>query len=454
MDLKSVVALALPLFLNTSLQVVLNLTDTWFIGHLSTDDLSAAGACYYLVFVFFLIFGGVGIAVQTLVAQAFGAGHLKEAGRAAWSGMWGGLLTTPLFLWVAHAGGGLLTLFHLQPHVQQLAIAYWEPRLWGGSLSAVVYAFGSFFNGIARPGYTFLIMLTVVIGNALFNDLFIFHLHQGIAGAAQGSTVALGLGACTGLWLFMRSEFRDRFHTHLSWRPYWRGLKEVFALGIPTGLFPAMDVVGLALFQLMQVDLGPVDGAATQVVMMMTSISYMPAVGIALAGTTLVGQSIGAGDKEWAARCAQVIIRLAVAYMGVLGIVLAFLGPWVIPFFVPAGDPATGAVLALSGRLLWIAAGYQVFDALNISSAFCLRGAGDVRMPTLLLLLLSWGLFVPLCHALTFPEGKGWVHFLPQWGLGAEGGWWAALIYTIALGLGLWMRWRSGAWRRIYLEST
>jgi len=278
-----------------------------------------------------------------------------------------------------------------------------------------------------------------------------FHLGYGIAGAAIASSLALGVGALLGLGIFLDRKFQSEFDTRHTWRPDWMGIRRVVALGVPTGLFPAMDVIGLALFQLMQVRLSPVDGAATQIVMMLTSVSYLPAIGIALAGTTLVGQSIGAGDKAWAMRCAQVIIRMAVIYMGVLGVGLALVGAWVVPPFISNGGSDAAAVTTLCQRLLWIAAGYQIFDALNLSSAFCLRGAGDVQFPTVLLLLLSWLLFLPLCHALTFPPGTGWVSFLPQWGLGAAGGWIAALVYTVALGLGLWLRWRSGAWRKIDL---
>ncbi|MEO8166193.1 MAG: MATE family efflux transporter, partial [Betaproteobacteria bacterium] len=36
-NLRAVVALALPLFVNSGIQALLNLTDTWFIGRLSTD---------------------------------------------------------------------------------------------------------------------------------------------------------------------------------------------------------------------------------------------------------------------------------------------------------------------------------------------------------------------------------------------------------------------------------
>ncbi len=450
-DLRTIIALALPLFLNSSLQVVLNLTDTWFIGRLSTTAMAAMASCYYLIFVFFLLLGGVGIGVQAIVAQHFGAGQREAAARSTWSGLWAALFTTPLFILIAFSGKLLLSHFGLSPEVLSLADSFWIPRLLGGPLSTLLFALNSFFNGIGQPRFTFWIMLLVALSNAVLNQLFMFHWGYGMAGAALGSTVAQGIGVVAALAIFLRPAFRRQFHTHLTWHLHWPGIRQVMAIGIPTGLFPAMDVVGLGLFQLMQVKLSAIDGAATQIVMMLTSVSYLPAIGIALAGTTLVGQSIGAGDKAWAETCARVIIRLAVGYMGLIGILLALAAAWVVPPFLTPGDPQASAVFRLCIPLLWIAAGYQIFDALNLSCAFCLRGAGDVRVPTGLLLVCSWGVFLPLCHALTFPPGQGWVNFLPQYGWGAKGGWMAAFAYTFCLGLVLWARWRSGAWKRLTL---
>jgi MATE family multidrug resistance protein len=101
--------------------------------------------------------------------------------------------------------------------------------------------------------------------------------------------------------------------------------------------------------------------------------------------------------------------------------------------------------------LLWIASGYQLFDGLNLSSGACLRGAGDVRIPSVMVLALSWGFFVPLAHALSFEPGAGWVDWLPQFGFGTVGGWFAALAYICCLGSMLFLRWRSGAWRGVVL---
>jgi MATE family multidrug resistance protein len=288
----------------------------------------------------------------------------------------------------------------------------------------------------------------------LLNQLFMFDLGLGIAGSGWATDVAQLIGVSAAAVLFLGPQMRERYRSHLTTRLHARALLRQFKLGFPMGVLIAADILGFALFQLMQVRLGTVDGASTQIVMMLTSFCYMPAVGIAMAGTTLVGQAIGAHRRDWAFKVGNGIILMSVLYMGAIGVLLAAAGAWVLPFFTNRADPTAAAVVTRGCELLWIAAGYQLFDGFNISSSACLRGAGDVRLPAIMVLALSWLVFVPLAHSLSFAPGTGWVHWLPQFGMGAVGGWFAALIYVCCLGLMLFFRWWSGAWQRIALPLT
>ena len=190
--------------------------------------------------------------------------------------------------------------------------------MWGGSLSVLLLVFTSYFNGLGQPKYTFIIMTVVVMSNIVFNAWFIFKLGHGIAGASEGTSLALGVGVLLAFWFFKKVSSASKTNQYDYWLPSWSGIRQVLVLGIPTGLFPAMDVAGLSLYQIMQVTVSPVDGAATQILVMLTSIAYMPAIGIALAGTTLVGQSVGAGDIPWARYCARIIIVMAMVYMALI----------------------------------------------------------------------------------------------------------------------------------------
>jgi MATE family multidrug resistance protein len=306
-----------------------------------------------------------------------------------------------------------------------------------------------FFNGIGRPRMTVLITSVGVIANIVLNDVFIFRFGWGVAGSGWATTVAQVLALAVGMALMLSGPYRREYNFHLTWRPRLELLWRQFRLGFPMGLLYAADLVGIAIFQMMQVRLGTADGAATQVVMMLTSVAYMPGFGIALAGTTLVGQSIGAGDREWAMRVGTRVTWFAAAYMGGAGVLLALAGPWILPLFTSAQDAEAAAMIVLGTQILWLAAVYQFFDGMNLGSGLCLRGAGDAFVPAVLVIALSWLFFVPLAHAMTFAPGQGWFDFLPQLGWGAMGGWTALVIYIFLLGVTLFVRWRSGAWKKL-----
>ena len=97
-DMRAIAALALPLILNSTLQAVLNLTDTWFIGRLSTAATAAISAVHWLALLAMFLIGGVAMGVQTLVAQAYGAGRYRRTSQMVWMGLWASLLTLPAFL--------------------------------------------------------------------------------------------------------------------------------------------------------------------------------------------------------------------------------------------------------------------------------------------------------------------------------------------------------------------
>ena len=173
-DYRSIASLALPLMVNSSLQAVINLTDTWFVGHISTVAMAGMAAIFWLVFFFVMLLGGIGLSVQTFVAQAEGGGRRWRAGHSTWVALWGSALTLPLFAALAEWGSVLLAPFGLDPEVQRNALEYWRPRMLGAPLGVALWAVLGFFNGIARPRVTVMTTLLVGIVNAILNQVFIF----------------------------------------------------------------------------------------------------------------------------------------------------------------------------------------------------------------------------------------------------------------------------------------
>jgi multidrug resistance protein, MATE family len=448
-DLRAVALLAGPLMVNSAIQAALNLTDTWFVGRISTTAVAAMAAIYWVVLCAILLLGGIGMAVQTFAAQAYGSGRRARAAQAAWSGLYAALLTIPVFGAIGFLGAPLLHLLHVDGEVRELALAYWWPRLVvGGPLGLLVWSLTSFFNGISRTRISLVVTASMALSNIPFNQWFIVNLHMGIAGSAWGTVAAEIVGLSFALTSFLSAPMRRIFRSNVTWR---RPLvRRQFVEGLPMGLSTTADLVGLALFQLMLVTASSIAGAATQIVMMLTSIAYMPAIGIALAGTTLVGQSVGMGEIAWAETLGNRIILASAVFMGGIGLLLGVAGHWILPWFVQAGDASAHEVIQLGIPILWLAAAYQAFDGLNIGSSFCLRGASDARVPALLVACLSWLFFVPCAYLMVFAPGQGWLPHVHGFGYGALGGWTVSVAYVVMLGLGLWWRWRSGAWKRPY----
>src|SRR5271170_2032305 len=123
-DMRAVLALALPLVANSAVQTLLNLTDLWFIGHISTTALASVGAVNWLVVAVVLLLAGSGMAVQTCVAQYYGAGRYARAAQAAWSGLWGILCVAPLFFAVALSSHYILAPFGIGHDLEDTAARF------------------------------------------------------------------------------------------------------------------------------------------------------------------------------------------------------------------------------------------------------------------------------------------------------------------------------------------
>lgn len=442
-DYAALLSLALPLMVNSAIQSILNLTDTWFISRLSSDATAAMAGIYWPMLCLILFFGGVSFSVQTFASQCMGAGRYRRAAKSAWSGIYAAISTIPIFVALAFLGPLFIQHLPLSEPIQAMAVSYWIPRLLiSAPLGTVITALNSFFSSVNAVRYTLIVSIVTAVANVPFNQYFMFNCHYGVAGSAYGTIAAQVVGLALAVVLFLGPKMRERFSTHLTYRridilPNWR-------LGIPMGFGMTADLIGLALFQLILVSISAIAGAATQIIMMLSSLSYMPGIGIAIAGTTFVGRSIGAHQGEWTRYIGQRIIFLCVGFMGVIGILIGLLSPIILPFFISAQDPNGPALLSLMSTLVWIAAAYQFFDGVNLGSAFCLRGAEDATVPAIITAFASFGVWIPL----TFLVSSATVpilgiSFIKGLGYGAVGGWWTTFLYTGLLGSGLYWRWRT-----------
>ena len=157
----------------------------------------------------------------------------------------------------------------------------------------------------------------------------------------------------------------------------------------------------------------------------------MPALAIGEAASVLVGRAVGANEDALVRMLAKKSMAIASVYTGACALVFVFGASLIASAFTH--DPA---VRAMTVKLLWVAAAFQVIDGGNGIARAVLRGTGDVRYPAVIAVATSWLCLPPL----TWFLGE-------RLGLGALGGW-LGLFAEIVVGTSiLWWRLLAEHWR-------
>jgi Na+-driven multidrug efflux pump len=181
--------------------------------------------------------------------------------------------------------------------------------------------------------------------------------------------------------------------------------------------------------------MGNASMAASQAMISLLSLSFMQAIGVGLAVTTLVGRYKGAGDLPAAARSLRSALKLGLALAAAVAALFLLAPEALLRLYVDDTE-----VLRLGRPLLGLAAAFQLFDAIQIVTGGALRGAGDTRWPFLVQTALAWVLRLPLA----------WL-FAITWQGGVVGAWYAEFVFIAALTGALLWRFQRGHWREVQI---
>jgi MATE family multidrug resistance protein len=182
--------------------------------------------------------------------------------------------------------------------------------------------------------------------------------------------------------------------------------------------------------------LGNVELTATSIALTINMVALLPMLGVGQAVGILVGQRLGENQPTLAERSTWTGLKLAALYMLAVSVFYLLTPDLFLAPFRGDNDPAAWALVAAAVRMLLVfVAAYSVFDSFNIVFSFALRGAGDTRFITLVILALSWPVMVvPSWLACEYGWGLYWV-------------WTFATAYIIALGFVFFLRFRHGRWK-------
>jgi MATE family multidrug resistance protein len=436
-SLREVSALAAPVVLSQLSATLMGIVDSAFVGRLGATELAAVGFANVWNWTVFCLLMGTASAVQIFVAQDHGSGHERRCGPWAWQASY---LVVPAALLFAAALLALAppALRALGPseELQTAARVYLDRRIVG--MPALVFAFVwmSFFRGIGDMRTPLVAIVAANAVNAVLDYGLVFGRlglpAWGIAGAGTATALSEWLYAALLLAAARRARVARAFATGPV-APERRALRRFSRTGLPVGGQWLIDMLAFALFTTLVARMGDTAMAASQAFLMLLSLSFMQAVGIQAAASTLVGRYVGAGDLAAARRSFGAALRLG----GILatGVGLLFLALPELAMRLFTDDPE---VVALGAPLVRLGALFQLLDAVGIVASGALRGAGDTRWPFVFQALLAWGLFLPLAWLLGVVLGGG-----------LFGAWVGGSLYVGVLAAGLLLRFRGGAWESI-----
>jgi multidrug resistance protein, MATE family len=271
--------------------------------------------------------------------------------------------------------------------------------------------------------------LVLIFGRAGFPEL-------GIAGAGLATVAGSWTSALVALGLLLRRKYREEFQTLRGWRPERALFGRLMKYGGPAGVQVFLDVLVFNVFFQLVGRIGEVATGATTLTVRLNMVAFLPMMGLGQAVSILVGQRLGADRPDLAERSAYTGLKWIFGYMCTVAAVYLLFPRALVSTFEGDRDPAAfAAIAAIVPTLLAYVAVYSIVDAVNVTFAFALRGAGDTRFVSLLTFALAWPIMVVPTFVVVGTGGSVYA------------AWIFATAYIFAMAACFYWRFRTGKWK-------
>ncbi|MDO4460677.1 MAG: MATE family efflux transporter [Clostridia bacterium] len=442
--LAAVVALALPAIIEQVMVTLVNYVDTAMVGSLGSVATASVGLTASTTWLLNGVLNAAAVGFSVQVAHMVGARNYKEAreitGQALKFVILGGLI---MFLIAFGISFPLPTLLGASGDVKESASLYFRIYSFGVPFNFTVLMLSAIIRCSGDTKTPMFLNFGINILNVIFNFLFIYDTREltlfgksftmwglglGVAGAALGSIMALFIIAMCYVLVIFRRETPVKLIKGENYSFRKTTLSSTLKIGLPVLFERTLMSFAQVVITSVITRIGTAAIAANHLAVSAESLSYLPANGVSTAGTTLIGQALGAGRKDLAKKFSRIVLIIGAVMMTGGGIMLYCLSENLIAIF--SADPE---VIKLGGSVLRIVAFAEPFFALSIVSNGILRGAGDTKGPFLISLITMWGVRITLAFALS---GR----------FGLHGVWIAMAIELFARGMLYFIRVMRGKW--------
>ncbi|MBD3258153.1 MATE family efflux transporter [candidate division GN15 bacterium] len=432
----TILSLAIPVTLGMLMEVLLSITDFYWVGHLGATAQDAITSSMVILWTVFSFVSLIAVGVTALVSRHVGASDLETARHYIRQSMW---LTWLLSL-VITVIGYLMTPWFLDfMQASEATTAMAVPYLRIFFISSAMLFFGETVFAVFRASgdtKTPMKIGIIVVGfNMLLDPLLIFGWGPvptlGVPGASLATAVSYVLGVALCLWYLRSGKLGYEVPGVFSERPNWLSMRKIARIGLPiTSQNIAFVVVYWFLIRFVH-EFGEAAGAAMGIGNRMESVSYLTCYGFSLAASTMVGQNLGAKQPGRASRCAWGSVGLGVGVTLVMSAV--FIG---LPHTLASVFTDNPEVRQIAADYLIILGISQSAMAIEIILEGAFSGAGDT-LPPMIVAIPGAAARIPLAWFLAFEL---------EWGI--NGVWWTLTITSLIKSIVLILWFSRGNWKR------
>jgi MATE family multidrug resistance protein len=447
-ELRPMLRIALPLALAEVGWMAMGLVDTIMVGHLphAAVPLSAAALAQVMYNTFAFGIGGILLGLDTTISQAHGAGDYPAAHRWLFQGILLSAALSVLLTGLAMLSPLGFSHLHTDPAVLAGAIPTLRALSWGTFPLLLYFALRRHLQAFNHVRIIAATLVSANLVNLLFDWLLIFE-HHGELRLFGASLVwhwnalgVVGSGIATSLARVYQAVFLivallivDRKKSYgllagglaRSLRPHAASLRQLLALGVPSGATILVEILIFAAVTSIISTLGPIPLAGHEIALNCVSFTFMFPLGISAAASVRVGQAIGRGSAIEAKAAGWAAIALGACVMAIASAVLV-----TVPRIIAGTFTFDPAVIAAAVPLLLVGAIFQFCDGLQVTAIGALRGAGDTRSGLITHLCSYWLLGLPLGLFLCFRQK-----------LGARGLWLGLCASLVVSGMTLLLLW-------------
>ena len=295
--------IATPIMLGNLAQTIINFTDTAFLGHLGTNELSASMMAGLFYFVFTTLAMGFAIGIQIFIARRYGEGNLKQIGVIFQHGaLFVLLLGLLLFGILFFFSNGLMRIIIESDHIYTASMEYLKYRQFGIIFVVFNFLFRSFYVGISNTKVITYSTLLMAVVNIFFDWCLIFgHCglpEMGVGGAALASLLA-EITAFVFFWIYTFVTIPHEEYGMFRWHKLQPKLMgDILTVAFPSMIQRLFSFGAWFIFFVMIEKMGETAIGVSSVVRSAYMILIIPAIAFASTANTLTSRIIGEGKSN------------------------------------------------------------------------------------------------------------------------------------------------------------